>query len=211
MTRALRILVLLLALAAGACSLPKNEAILPTIHDLGPARAYAVSNPAIAATIALPQVTAPAWLDDSVIVYRLAYEDASRQHAYNTSRWAAAPAELLTERLRSRFGAVAKGAVSPLDSARSDYTLRVELRDFSQAFDAPGSSQVTVRARASLIATAERALVTQREFEVRRPAAPNADGAVKALTEATESFLEELVKWTVENAKGATGTGDGKR
>jgi cholesterol transport system auxiliary component len=184
-----------------ACSFQQTDPVIPTVYDLGPPRAYAVSNPGIIGTIVLPPVTAPAWLDDSVIVYRLLYEDAARQQTYTMSRWAAEPAAMLTERLRSRFAAVAQGAITPMDSARSDYTLRVELRDFSQAFEAPGQSRATLRARATLLSSTDRRLLTQREFEVQRPAASNAQGAVKALTEATDSFIEELVKWTVQSAR----------
>jgi cholesterol transport system auxiliary component len=106
--------------------------------------------------------------------------------------------------MRSRFAAVGRGVVSPLDSARSDYTLRVELRDFSQSLEAPDRSHVTVRARATLIGSADRALIAQRDFDVQRPAPANAEGAVKALTEATDSFIEELVKWTEQSLQRRT-------
>lgn len=190
-----------LALVLCACSFQRTDPVIPAVYDLGPPRAYTVSNPGITGTIVLPPVTAPAWLDDSVIVYRLLYEDAARPQTYTMTRWAAEPAAMLTERLRSRFAAVTPSAITPMDSARSDYTLRVELRDFSQAFEAPGQSRVALRARATLLSTADRRLITQREFEVQRPAAPNANGAVKALTEAADSFVEELVKWTVQSVR----------
>jgi cholesterol transport system auxiliary component len=117
------------------------------------------------------------------------------------SRWAAEPASLITDRLRSRFAAASGGVVTPGYSAISDYTLRIELEDFSQRFDAPGQSRATLRARATLLANQDRRLIGQHVFEVERPAEPNAQGAVKALTEATHAFLEELVKWTAENAR----------
>jgi cholesterol transport system auxiliary component len=190
-----------LVLMLCACSLQRTDPVIPTAYDLGRPRAYPVSSPGITGTIVLPPVTAPAWLDDSAIVYRLLYDDAARPQSYTLSRWAAEPAAMLTERLRSRFAAVTQGAITPIDSARSDYTLRVELRDFSQAFDAPGQSSASLRARATLLTSADRKLVTQREFDVQRPAAPNALGAVRALTEATEGFIEELVKWTVQSVR----------
>jgi cholesterol transport system auxiliary component len=117
------------------------------------------------------------------------------------SRWAAEPASLIADRLRSRLAAVSRGAVSPAFGARSDYTLRIELEDFSQQFKAPGQSTVLLRARASLLNSEGRVLIAQRAFEVERPAQPDAPGAVKALTEATGAFLDELVKWITENAK----------
>jgi cholesterol transport system auxiliary component len=188
----------LVAAVLSACSLPipkNNEAIVPKIYDLGVARADAAGKPTIDATLAIPAVTGPEWLDEA-IVYRLLYDEPSRQHAYTLSRWSADPASLVSDRVRSRFGAAARAVLSPVDNARSDYTLRIELRDFSQSLESPTQGQVTLRARVSLIASAERTLLAQREFETRRAAAANAEGAVKGLTEATDAFLEELVKWT---------------
>ena len=55
-----------------------------------------------------------------------------------------------------------------------------------------------LRARATLLASESRKLLAQRVFEIERPAPGNAPGAVKALTEATDAFIEELVKWAAE-------------
>jgi cholesterol transport system auxiliary component len=151
--------------------------------------------------VLIAPVRAPAGLDDTGIVYRLLYEDATRTHSYGMSKWAAEPASLVTDRLRSRFAAFARGVVAPGFSARSDYTLRVELEDFSQHFEAPSQSRALVRARATLLDSEGRKLLAQRVFEVARPAAPSAPGAVKALTEATDIFLEDVAKWAAENAK----------
>ena len=192
---------LALGLSIAACSFERPTSITPVSYDFGPAPAYVRSNPAIAGTVLVAPVKAPAWLDDSGIVYRLVYEDATRTQTYSMSRWAADPAELITDRVRSRLAAVAQGVVSPAFSARSDYTLRIELEDFSQRFDAPGQSIALLRARGTLLHSDRRALIAQRVFDVQRPAAPNAPGAVKALTEATEVFVEELVKWTAEHAR----------
>ena len=201
-------LAAVVAMSVVGCSLPipkVNEPIVATVYDLGPPRAYKPGNPSIAGTLAIPDVTTPEWLDEG-IVYRLLYEGAREPQTYTRSRWTADPAALVTERVRTRFAAVAKSVVSPLDSARSDYTLRIELRDFSQSFEAAAQSHATLRARATLIASADRSVLAQREFEVRRDAAPNAEGAVKALAEATDAFLEELVAWTVASAKAGAST-----
>jgi cholesterol transport system auxiliary component len=174
---------------------------VPTSYDFGPTPAYAHANPGIPGTILVPSVQAPDWLDDTGIVYRLLYEDPSRTHVYALNRWASEPAALITDRLRARLAAVSKGVVAPGFSARSDYTLRVELEDFSQTFKAPSESEIQLRARASLLDTENRKLLAQRVFELDRPAEPNAPGAVKALTAATDTLLEDLVKWMSENTK----------
>jgi cholesterol transport system auxiliary component len=190
-----------LALGLTACSFERPVSDVPTRYDFGPQPAYARSNPAIAGIVLVAPVRAVAPLDDSGVVYRLLYEDASRPLAYAMSRWAGEPADLLTDRLRNRFAALAQGVVAPGFSARSDYTLQVELEDFSQHFESPSQSRALLRARATLLSTEGRKVLAQRLFEVAPPAAPNAPGAVKALTEATNVFLEEVAKWAVENAK----------
>ena len=185
-----------LLLAGCAFDFPTSAA--PTSYDLGPPREYAKSNPALPGTLLVPSVRAPAWLDRTDIVYRLVYEDSSRPQAYALSRWTAEPAALMTDRMRSRFAAVAKGVVSPVYGVSSDYTLRVELDDFSQVFDTPGKSRASLRARATLLDAPDRRLIAQRVFDVERDASPNAAGAVSALTDAVDAFIEELVTWTVE-------------
>jgi cholesterol transport system auxiliary component len=198
---AARIAWLAVAATFGGCALNRPESALPVSYDLGPQPSYARANPAIPGALLIPHVAAPPWLDEERIVYRLLYEDGSRPQAYAMSRWSAEPAALLTARLRSRFAAVSGGVVTPGYGARSDYTLRVELEDFSQTFAKPGESRVALRARASLLSTPERRLIAQQLFDFDRAAAPDAAGAVKALTEAGDALVEALVAWTVQNAR----------
>lgn len=192
---------LVLAVVLAGCSIERPESAVATAYDLGPPPSYKRSNPALAGTVMIAPVRAPQWLDDAGIVYRLLYEDALRTHTYAMSKWAAEPASLVTDRLRSRFAALAQGVVAPGFSVRSDYTLRIELEDFSQHFDGASQSRAVLRARATLLDTEGRRLLAQRVFEVERPAPANAPGAVKALTEATDVFLEDVGKWAVESAK----------
>ena len=184
-----------------ACAFERPESFVPASYDLGPPPAYTRSNPPIAGTVLIPPVRAPAWLDDTGIVYRLLYEDPAGTRVYAMSRWAAEPAALLTDRVRARLTAASGGIVEPGFSARSDYSLRVELEDFSQYFKAPAQSEVRLRARATLLDTDERKLLAQRVFDLNRAAEPNAPGAVKALAEAADAFAEDLVKWTAESAR----------
>lgn len=195
-----------LVLVLTACTAVGRESAGPTAYDFGPPPAFARSNPAIAGALLIPPVTAPAWLDDSNIVYRLLYEDGARPQSYAMSRWAGEPASLLTDRLRSRFAAATDAVVTPGYSIQTDYALRIELEDFTQRFDAPGQSRASLRARATLLDTHERRLLAQRVFEIERPAAPNAPGAVKALGEAADVFIEDLVKWTAQAARSARDT-----
>jgi cholesterol transport system auxiliary component len=146
-------------------------------------------------------VSAPAWLDSPSITYRLAYQDAARPQAYADSRWVSSPAELIATRLRGRLAASGKGGiVHPADGTRASYALRVELNDFIQVFDAPGSSRAIVRLRASVLGS--RALIAQKSFSVERPVeTPDAEGGVRALIAASDEALDQLAAWTVANLK----------
>ena len=193
----------MLAFTLAACSFERPVSEVPTSYDFGPPPAYSRANPPIAGIVLIAPVSAAAPLDDTGIVYRQLHQDATRPEVYAMSRWSDEPARLITERLRARFASIATGVVSPAFSARSDYTLRVDLVDFSQYFDAPGQSRVQLRARATLLSSENRRLLAQRAFEIDRPSAPNAPGAVKALTEAADAFIEDLAKWAVESAPAA--------
>jgi cholesterol transport system auxiliary component len=199
-----RLCVAALSLAVlGSCAFERPTSDVPTTYDLGPPPSYARSNPGIPGILLVVPVGAPAWLDDSGIVYRLLYEDAARPRVYARSRWSASPPSLLTDRMYNRFAAEAKGVVAPGFSARSDYTVRVDLEDFSQRFTAPTQSRVNLKARASLLSGETRQLLAQREFDFERPAEPNAVGAVRALTAAADEFTEALAKWTADNVHAA--------
>jgi cholesterol transport system auxiliary component len=195
-------MVAALAALLASCSFEAPTSAVAASYDLGPPPAYSKSNPGIKGTLLIPPVKAPAWLDEAEIVYRLMYDESSHPRTYSKSRWAADPASLVTDRIRSRFAAVSAGVVTPGYGASSDYTLRIEIDDFSQRFDAPQQSRATLLARASLLSTRERKLLAQREFNLERPSMPNAQGAVQALSEATNAFVEDLVTWTTEHARG---------
>ena len=81
--------------AVGGCSLlPKNDAPPVTVFDFGPPPAAA----ALARAPLVQPVTAPPWLDNRRIDYRLDYRDAAQRASYRDSRWAADAAALVTER-----------------------------------------------------------------------------------------------------------------
>jgi cholesterol transport system auxiliary component len=200
-----RILFLLLFIATLlGCTLGPEKRDPPAVFDLGPQRAYGAypaAKPDIDATLLISTVSASPWLDSPNIMYRLTYRDAGRPEAYAQHRWAMSPALLLTERLRGRFAAATRGVVGTQDGARADYSLRIELEDFSQSFDAANSSKANVRLRASLIDFNTRALYAQRSFSMERPAVPNAPGAAHALAAASDAMVEELVAWATQSLK----------
>ncbi len=192
-------LVLAAAMLTG-CALTAPSEEPPARYDLGPLPHYKPAPPVLPATVLLPDITAPSWLDVQGIAYRLAYDDPARVRTYAHSRWRASPPALLSQRLRARFSAATRrGVVTGADSARASYMVRVDLEDFSQVFSAPDSSRATVRARASLINVRQHRLIAQRVFLLDRPTpSPDARGAVAALAKAGDALIEELLEWTSE-------------
>jgi cholesterol transport system auxiliary component len=187
-----------------ACGVLPEQREAPSVFDLGAPHAHApaaASAPVIGATLLIPLAGANAWIDNTGIQYRLAYQDASRAEAYAQNRWVMTPAQLFTERVRARFAAASRGVVTAQDGAKADYALRIELEDFSQTFDAAQSSKGGVRLRASLIDQNTRALRAQKSFSAERRAAPNAPGAVQALAAASDALVEELLAWAAQQLK----------
>lgn len=190
--------IVVFALLLAGCSLGPAVKDVPATYDMGAPRNYASSQPRIQASLLVYSIVASGWLDTPNIVYRLNYQDAARQQTYAASRWALAPAALLTQRLRSRLAAASDGGVTGVaDGARADYTLRVELDDFSQVFDTAGASRAVVIARVSIVNVASRTLQAQRSFTIERVAASaNAEGGVRALAAAGDDLIEAIVAWT---------------
>ncbi len=193
-------LLIILSVMAG-CGLGPEKRDPPAVFDLGPQRSHAAAAPAINATLLISPVSASPWLDSPNMMYRLTYRDAGRPEAYAQHRWAMSPALLLTERLRSRFASATRGVVGTQDGAQADYSLRIELEDFSQSFDTAETSKANVRLRASLINLTTRALHAQKSFSVERPAAPNAPGAAQSLAAASDAVVDELVAWAAQSLK----------
>jgi len=187
----------LCAILLAACSLGAQKDA-PVTFDFGAPHANSGAQKTISRTVLVHGIAAPVWLDTQAIVYRLNYQDGARQLSYANSRWAAPPAALLTQRLRGEIAAVSSaGIVSVADSARADYTLRLELEDFSQVFDAADRSRVVVSARASIVNVGKRALLAQKNFSFERPAgSANAEGGVRALAAAGDELIGAVVTWT---------------
>lgn len=175
-----------------------------TQYDLGIAPAGAAADPPLTTSVTRADFSAPAWLDSSAIVYRLAYGDMNQAQAYAHSRWVAAPASLLSQRLHERLTALAPAG----ENRASDRRLLVELDEFSQVFDSPEKSHVLIRARATLTDAGPRGLIAQRSFEVQLPApTPNATGAAHGLRDAAEELISEVLRWVAATSTSADSSG----
>ena len=193
-------LLLSLALLAG-CAIGPQARVGTANYDFGLPRSDKEANPRLQQDLVVAEVTAPAWMDNSSIFYRLAYQDATRPQAYALSHWVMSPAALLGQRLRASIARASKaGVFAPADGVRAGYTLRLELEEFSQVFDAADRSRALLRLRATLIG--RRNIVAQQGFNLEYAAAtPNAEGGVRALIAASDAAGEKLIDWLAANLK----------
>jgi cholesterol transport system auxiliary component len=192
MTAILKILSSFLALALVAGCASKVDA--PTQYDLGllpPAAATAA--PALPA-VSVADVNAPAWLDNNMMYFRLAYANQLQPRPYAASRWTMPPAQLFQQRLKSRLAQAGGTVLAMSDAALNIPLLRIDMDDFTQTFDTPAHSLATLQVRASLFNG--RTLLAQKSFS-RQAATPSADaaGAASAFVAANDGVIDDLMSW----------------
>ncbi|MEO6277539.1 ABC-type transport auxiliary lipoprotein family protein [Roseateles sp.] len=184
-------LTLLAALALNACSLaPTTPA--RAVYDLGPAPATAATGGTLAWRLA--DVTAPPWLGGEGIAYRLSFQQAQRLEHYRDSVWAAAPAALLTQRLREQL------AAAPGCAGKQAGLLAINLGEFEQVFTSATSSLAVLRVQATLWPAGGGAAL-QQHWRIERPAAPDATGAVRALAQTVDDWLPQLATWLAASCR----------
>ncbi|HJT51759.1 MAG TPA: ABC-type transport auxiliary lipoprotein family protein [Nitrosospira sp.] len=201
----------ILALAMGIVALAGCAAVRThspaAVYDFGLQRpAYTSSsgeesgNKRLQVSLLVADVSVPVSRDNTGIHYRLAYDDPARSYAYGSSRWAAPPAVLLTQRVRSRIAEISENAVvGTTEGVLTNYALRLEIEEFSQVFDTADDSRAIIKLRAGLIDRPARLMVAQRNFSMEQAApTPNAAGATHALAEASDKLIEELIGWIID-------------
>jgi cholesterol transport system auxiliary component len=194
--------ILLMTLLLSACSIAHKSNPAIAIYDFGiqPSQQATVTNKQQHEKIRNLLVTdvesAPGF-DNHAIYFRLAYNNPTRSYTYANSRWAAAPAILLSQQLRNRIITKTDNLViKDSSTAKSDYALHIELEEFTQVFDTIDSSHAVIRMRASLVKRQSHVLLAQQTFSVKQNAATaDAPGAVNALTTASNLLINELIDW----------------
>jgi len=192
-------------LASSGCSLMASKEAPRAEFDFGPVAPTQVPYPARSAQvdIVVYQITAPAWMDQSSMYYRLAYRNAANPMPYAQSQWVMSPAALLTERLRSSLNASSSGEIHRVSSEDPPvYALRSELFEFEQVFDAPDRSRGVLWLRATLEGRGEWA---QRTFAIEKPA-PTADaaGGVTALSQCADELAASINEWVAAREPSAS-------
>lgn len=188
-------IVIAMLLAAGCAG---NRSGRAELYDLGPVAAQPASaQPNMQQAlppIAVAEIQGPGWLDNTLIFYRLNYSSTQQPKPYAQARWTMPPAQLLLQRLKARIAQAGGVAVAASHGATNVPVLRIEADEFSQHFDAPGSSTAQVGLRASVYKG--RTLVAHKSF-IRQAPAPSADaeGGVKALAAASDAAITDLMMW----------------
>ncbi len=178
-------LLLLLALLSACSGLPKPGA-QPALYDFGMIANTNMNNPDTI-RIRLGHVEASPGLDGHEMRYRLAYQDPARVFAYNESRWAILPADLIAQRVQNRW--------APSSDAKC--SLNITLNIFDQVFDSPGSSRGVVQLRAELVnGNGHNSPRISTVITVEKTSASaDAKGGVAALTSATDEAITKLKTW----------------
>ena len=214
---------LVLSVLLAACSALPDKPVRPVLYDFGPGSVIgtrASTGSLLPALPALPAValdditTSGGALDNTALLYRLAYQDTQQLRPYALARWSTPPAQLVRQRMReylslrrpvfnAREGvAINRGQASSDIKAMLPLRLRLELEEFSHLFTAPDTSVGVIRLRATLVevTTAGEKFIAQRSVVAQRPAlSSDAPGGVRALTEATDAAIEELDQWLQQN------------
>jgi cholesterol transport system auxiliary component len=209
--------IFVLTLLAGCSALP-DKPQRAAMYDFGPGLAPAAQGARLAPLppLAIGDVsTSGGALDNTAVLYRLAYADAQQLRPYSQARWVMPPSQLVRQRLRDRlserrtiFGAGESASLNRSQNAVLPRLLRLDLEEFSHLFTAPDASVGLVRLRATLleITPAGEKLVGQRSIVVQQPAtSPDAPGGVRALTQATDAAIETLDQWLQQQAPAGSG------
>lgn len=172
--------LLLVMLAASGCIVAPEKSPPPKIHDLGPLSSRSERSPAPWSAV---EVTAPEWLRDDRIRYRLAYSDPTRVGFYTLDRWIAPPPKLLAQRFS-------------LSGHDGPFRVRIELEAFEQIFERPDSAKAVIRFRAQIHEAGSGKRLAERIFEFDK-VSPSADaaGAVPALADLADESVIAVRTW----------------
>ncbi len=197
-----KLIVTLFLVILSGCTLTPSPNSPVAIYDLGLIGAHTVpvaSENSLNKTssILFKEITSPIWLNNQAIHYRLAYYDPAQLYTYANSRWAAAPASLLTRQINNHIQSNTNfEIVRSVEGVQAEYALHATLEDFSQIYDDANTSYVNIHLNMSLVERRSRTLHTQRYFNIQKKApSANAAGAVYALIEASNELNSEVTDW----------------
>lgn len=178
--------ILLSGCMLGGCSVLPAQAAQVQAHDFGPLPAPGA---AAAGLVRIDSVSAPAWIDDGAIHYRLLYSDPTSLRSYADHRWVAAPSEMFRLRLQSLLGSAARGPAR---------LVSVELMEFEQDFSSAKQASVQLTAKLTLRKAADGQLLGEKQLVLSIPSTPDVQGAVTDLSKLAEQAAEQIAAWCDE-------------
>jgi len=170
----------LVVLIVSSCTFTPEKSPPPRLHDLGPLPSRSDRSPAPWSSV---DVTAPGWLKDDRIRYRLVYSDSTRVGVYTLDRWVASPSELLAQRFA-------------LSGDGGPFRIRIELQAFEQIFERPDHAKALMRFRVSAYERGSKKHLAERTFELGK-ISPSADaaGAVVSLADLADGAIAAVRTW----------------
>ena len=144
------------------------------------------------------RVGAPAWLQSTLIYYRQEQVNEQQTRFYTQSRWNMVPSELIRENIRAQIyaagGSLGGGRAVHADELR----LVLYVQEFSHYFSSATVSEGRFAFTAAISQKGE--VIAQRAFYAAVPAkTPDAQGGVKALSEAVHAATAEMLLWIVQS------------
>ena len=170
-------LIGLVVLINSACSQQINS---PALHDLGLVGLPIQTSNLPVATIT---VTAPEWLRDYRIHYRLLYNQPTQVRFYTLDRWLAPLPELFQERLQA-------GGLSFY------FPLNIELLEFEQQFTSSQQASVVMHFNVQVYSNDHNQRINSKQFVLRQNSqSADAKGAVTAFANLSEQAILDLSTW----------------
>ncbi len=185
-------IVMAAVMTLSACSLRPERQPLTPVHDWGPLPAAPATSDARAVIVV--QASAPTWLNSSAIFYREQFTDPTELHPYANARWAASPAELLEERMKSAL-AVNGSRLAAFSGRDMHYRLVITLESFEQVFQTPHQARADLRLRALLLEPTTRRVIDQHLLTMTKPCAADMNGAINGLSQLANSGIDDLIDW----------------
>ncbi|MES2046888.1 MAG: ABC-type transport auxiliary lipoprotein family protein [Pseudomonadota bacterium] len=144
--------------------------------------------------ISLADVSAPATLDSNAMLYRLAYDNAQLLHPYANHHWSMPPAQLFTQRFKSRIAATGGTVLGATDGVAELPVLRIEMDEFSQVFTSTTQSEAKIALRVTLIK--KNKLIAQQYFDLATASASaDASGGAKAMQVTADRSISAILAW----------------
>lgn len=182
----------------GACgiSLP-GQGPPPRLFRLTPKNTFAPDLPTVDWQLIIEEPLAPTGLNSSrIALHRRIVELEYYARANWTDRAPAMIQTLVVESFENSSKILAVGRESL--GLRSDFVLKLELREFQAEYSGDGPPDINVRLNAKLVRMPQRAIIGSKRFEAKVSAkADNLEDIVLAFDAALGKTLKDLVGWSL--------------